>query len=113
MIRLGLHNPLTATSSIKVGRMIKIDPHHSVKFGDSGYLTVFVNENYNKTSLKNDIALVTLNKKVAFNQYVRPICLPPSSQLTKTSSSSSSALEGNIAYIAGNNNLIVYSLISS
>lgn len=33
-------------------------------------------EDYNKKTLKNDIALMKLSKPVRFNRYVRPICLP-------------------------------------
>lgn len=35
--------------------------------------------NYDKTTLKNDIALMKLSSPVRFNRYVRPICLPSES----------------------------------
>ncbi|XP_056642016.1 serine protease nudel-like [Diorhabda sublineata] len=37
---------------------------------------VVTNENYDRSSLTNDIALMKLSAAVRFNRYVRPICLP-------------------------------------
>lgn len=33
-------------------------------------------EQYDKSNLKNDIALMKLSSPVRYNRYVRPICLP-------------------------------------
>ncbi|CAG9823853.1 unnamed protein product [Phaedon cochleariae] len=37
---------------------------------------IIANENYDKSTLENDIALMKLSSPVRFNRYVRPICLP-------------------------------------
>lgn len=53
---------------------------------------VFKHESYNlQKNEENDIALIKLNKKVPFNDYIRPICLPPPDLNT----------EGKNGYVAG------------
>ncbi|KAL3276424.1 hypothetical protein HHI36_011809 [Cryptolaemus montrouzieri] len=39
-------------------------------------VAAIAHDNYDKTNLKNDIALMRLNSPVRYNRYVRPICLP-------------------------------------
>lgn len=37
---------------------------------------IIVHENYNATSIRNDIALLRLSEPVALTRFIRPICLP-------------------------------------
>ena len=62
-VTVGLHN-------------ISSPDDHTVEFaGEDGLFSVVIHENYNYFTNENDIAIITLNRKVTFNQFVRPICL--------------------------------------
>ena len=41
-----------------------------------GVQSFFIHPGYDPESLHNDIALIKTSQKVAFNDYVKPICLP-------------------------------------
>ena len=72
---------------------------HSVTFSrEEGIFSVAIHEEYNKATVENDIALITLNRKVSFNEYVRPICLL---QEVNMGFSFSSLFEGKAVFIAG------------
>ena len=76
-LKSGYHNIHSNRLTISLGLHNKEEPSpYTVNFGDTGHLSVFIHEKYNQITLENDIALITLNRKVAFNEYVRPICLP-------------------------------------
>ena len=87
IVRLGLHNQLSPEK-------------HSIAFGYEGYLTVFIHEKYDNKSLENDIALITLDRKVPITKYIRPICLPPIEE-KNTLKRNFLENEANLVYIAG------------
>ncbi len=63
MVTLGLHK--------------KSSPHpHTLKFGEAAPLIVVLHEGYDPATLVNDVAIIVLDRKVQFNQYIQPICLP-------------------------------------
>ena len=72
-----------------------------MQFGKNGPLSVLIHENYNTRTLENDIAIITLDRKVSFTQFIRPICLPSLDPNQK--SSVSSKYEGKTVNIAGMN----------
>ena len=43
---------------------------------------ILMHENYNDRTFNNDIALLRLRTKVKYNEYIRPICLPPADMPT-------------------------------
>ena len=63
IIELGLHDTNFSHSQ------------HTDTFGRDGPLTIFIHEKFNDETLENDIALISLDRNVSFNDYVRPICL--------------------------------------
>lgn len=50
-----------------------------IKFGNPGYLKVHIHEKFDTNELTNDIALITLDRKVQFTDLIKPICLPETS----------------------------------
>ncbi|CAG9836716.1 unnamed protein product [Diabrotica balteata] len=60
---------------------------------------VISNENYDRGTLKNDIALMKLSAPVRFNRYVRPLCLP--SELTAGRDFTSGPSPGTICTTVG------------
>ncbi|XP_072384349.1 serine protease ndl [Diabrotica undecimpunctata] len=60
---------------------------------------VISNENYDRGTLKNDIALMKLSAPVRFNRYVRPLCLP--SELTAGRDFTSGPAPGTICTTVG------------
>lgn len=81
-----------------VGLHNKSSPdNHTIRFSrDDGLLSVVIHEHYNWETIENDIALITLNRKVSFNQFVRPICL-----LLPTNFNSMNPFDGEPVFIAG------------
>lgn len=55
--------------------------------------------NYDKNSLRNDIALMKLSAPVRYNRYVRPICLP--SEATAGSDYFNAPFPGTICTVVG------------
>ena len=53
--------------------------------------TIYMHEDYNRMTFKNDVALIKLKSKVTFDANISPICLPPSNI----------DVEGKNAWIAG------------
>uniref|UniRef100_H2YXI7 Peptidase S1 domain-containing protein n=1 Tax=Ciona savignyi TaxID=51511 RepID=H2YXI7_CIOSA len=45
-------------------------------------LQININPTYNQRSFDNDIALLKLSRKVAFDRFIRPICLVPAGTIT-------------------------------
>lgn len=66
---------------------------HTITF--EGNMTVFIHENYSPTTMANDITLIHLNRKVKFNDNIKPICLP------KPLENFQSILTDQIAVVAG------------
>lgn len=52
---------------------------------------IFMHEEYDRKTYKNDMALIRLKEKATFNDMIWPICLPPSNTI----------LEGQSAYVTG------------
>ena len=52
---------------------------------------IFMHEEYDRKTYKNDVALIRLKEKATFNDMIWPICLPPSNTV----------LEGQSAYVTG------------
>ena len=91
--------------AVTLGLYDKRSSQHAVQFGDSDFLTVSIHEKYNNATSENDLALVKFDRKVEFNDYIRPICLPPSSSSIENQQQGGpfniSSLNGKEAYIAG------------
>ena len=103
---------LTVLISLKPGHNIKdlyrftvsIGLHKIDSYGDQsakydgaeGLFSITIHEKYNRTTTENDVALITLNRKVVFNQFVRPICL-----LQKAENDANKTFEGETVFIAG------------
>ena len=105
-LRLGLNIKNLHRLIVTVGRYKTSSPEEqTVAFdGAKGHFSVMIHETYHAETLEDNIALIILNRKVSFNDYIRPICLlsPAAvSNITKTA-----LLEGETAYIAGSINKI-------
>lgn len=72
VVRLGEHNLRTAEDCFeKLGVKYCADPPVDVRVN-----RLFKHPGYDSGNLKNDIALIKLQKRVSFSDFVKPICMP-------------------------------------
>lgn len=60
---LGLHNRL-------------LPEDQSILIGHNTSLVIFLHEDYNSSTLENDIAMIQFSHEIEFNEFIKPICLP-------------------------------------
>ena len=74
----GRNSDIKEQIELFLGLVNKSSPEpQSVRFDDvQSFSSIFIHENYNGTTLENDIALIHLSRSVQFNDNIRPICLP-------------------------------------
>ncbi|CAB3380270.1 Hypothetical predicted protein [Cloeon dipterum] len=91
-VRLGEHNLVTEKDCYKDAQGVEVcaDPSLMVSVE-----SVKTHEKYGGVDRFNDIGLVRLEKRVTFTDYIKPVCLPLSDTLLK------STLAGSIHKIAG------------
>ena len=55
---------------------------------DFGIEEIKIHQDYDAATQRHDIALIKLNARVSYSNFIRPICLPLESAATKTNQTS-------------------------